>query len=215
MINRALKDYTEEKFDKDKNYEKILRKVDNKKITHNTILKYSMATICLVFMIAIGAKINSKYFMTKRGEEISKQEEIVQDDIIKINNTAIQSEALDIDAKFVEKDLKKEFDFIKDMYIPDYCTEESGQGEIYVRENIEDDAYSKLYQYSVSYYTSGGEYKEDSFIDIEFSKNKILHCLYYDMEEVEESIINNVPVKIFAYEEKQDKSKIIPNRPKA
>ena len=208
MINRVLKDYTEEKFDKDKNYEKILQKVDTKKISYNTILKYSMATICLVFVIAISAKINSKYFNSKRMEEIPSQAEIAQDDIIKINNTAFQLSSLDIDAKFVEKDLKKEFDFIKDMYIPDYCTEESGQGEIYVRENIEDDAYSKLYQYSVSYYTSGGEYKEDSFIDIEFSKNEILHCLYYDMEEVEESIINNVPVKIFAYEEKQDKSKI-------
>ena len=208
MINRALKDYTEEKFDKDKNYEKILQKVDNKKINYNTILKYSITTICLVFVITVGAKINSKYFMTKRTEEIPNQAEIAQDDIIKINNTAIQLEALDIDAKFVEKDLKKEFDFMKNIYIPDYCMENYRQGEIYVRENIEDDAYSKLYQYSVSYYTSGGEYKEDSGINIEFSKNEILHCLYYDMEEVEESLINNVPVKIFAHEEKQDKSKI-------
>ena len=208
MINRALKDYTEEKFDKDKNYDKILQKVDNQKFKYNTILKYSITTICLVFVIAVGAKINSKYFMTKRAEEIPNQAEIAQDDIIKINNTAIQLEALDIDAKFVEKDLKKEFDFMKNIYIPDYCMENYRQGEIYVRENIEDDAYSKLYQYSVSYYTSGGEYKEDSGINIEFSKNEILHCLYYNMEEVEESIINNVPVKIFAHEEKQDKSKI-------
>ncbi len=59
-----------------------------------------------------------------------------------------------------------------------------------------------------NYLTSGGQYIEDSFIDIEFSKNEILHCLYFDMEEVEESIINNVPVKIFAYEENQGKSKI-------
>ena len=208
MINRALKDYTEEKFNKDKNYEKILQKIDTKKINHNTILKYSITTICLVFVITLGAKINSKYFMTKRTEEIPNQAEIAQDDIIKINNTAIQLEALDIDAKFVEKDLKKEFDFMKNIYIPDYCMENYRQGEIYVRENIEDDAYSKLYQYSVSYYTSGGEYKEDSGINIEFSKNEILHCLYYDMEEVEESIINKVPVKIFAYKKQNDESKI-------
>ena len=73
---------------------------------------------------------------------------------------------------------------------------------------LEDKDYSKLYQYSVTCYTTGGKYIEGSFIDIEFSKNEILHCLYYNMEEVEESIINNVPVKIFAHEEKQDKSKI-------
>lgn len=208
MINRALKDYTEEKFDKDKNYEKILQKIDTKKINHNTILKYSITTICLVFVITLGAKINSKYFMTKRTEEIPNQAEIAQDDIIKINNTVFQVNSLDIDAKFVEKDLKKEFDFIKDIYIPDYCMENHRQGEIYVRENIEDDDYSKLYQYSVTYYTRGGQYIEDSCINIEFSKNEILHCLYYNMEEVEESIINNVPVKIFAYKKQNDESKI-------
>lgn len=208
MINKALKDYTEEKFDKDKNYEKILQKIDNKKITYNTILKYSITTICLVFVIAVGAKINSKYFMTKRAEEIPNQAQIVQDDIIKINNTVFQVNSLDIDAKFVEKDLKKEFDFIKDIYIPDYCMENYRQGEIYVRENIEDDDYSKLYQYSITYYTRGGQYIEDSCINIEFSKNEILHCLYYNMEEVEESIINNVPVKIFAYKKQNDESKI-------
>ena len=117
MINRALKDYTEEKFNKDKNYEKILQKIDTKKINHNTILKYSITTICLVFVITLGAKINSKYFMTKRTEEIPNQAEIAQDDIIKINNTVFQVNSLDIDAKFVEKDLKKEFNFIKDIYI--------------------------------------------------------------------------------------------------
>lgn len=208
MINRALKDYTEEKFDKDKNYENILQKVDTKKISYNTILKYSITTICLVFVITVGAKINSKYFMTKRTEEIPNQAEIAQDDIIKINNIGFQVNSLDIDAKFVEKDLKEEFDFTKDIYIPDYCTEGNRQGEVYVRENIEDSNYSKLYQYSVMYYSRGGQYIEDTCINITFSKNEILHCLYYDMEEVEESIINNVPVKIFAYKKQNDESKI-------
>ena len=83
---------------------KILQKIDNKKIAYHTILKYNITTICLVFVITIVAKINSKYFMTKRTEEIPNQAEIAQDDIIKINN-------------------------------------------------VDDKDYSKLYQYSVTYYT--------------------------------------------------------------
>ena len=209
MINKALKDYTEEKFDKDKNYEKILQKVDNKKITYNNILKYSITTICLVFAIAVGTKLNDEYLISKETNETQKNPEIAENnDIIKINDAVFQANSLDIDAKFVEKDLNNEFDFIKNIYIPDYCMENFEQGEIYVRENIEDDDYSKLYQYSVTYYMRGGQYIEDSCINIEFSKNEILHCLYYNMEEVEESIINNVPVKIFAYKKQNDESKI-------
>lgn len=126
--------------------------------------------------------------------------------IININNMDSTKKSLSVNAKWEDANLKEEFDFLNNLYIPDNL-KEIRQGKVYTKQNLEDNDYSEFRQYSIMFTDSSEE--EISNIELVFSNKKLLSdCIPVGLENADTSVIEGVNVKIFATERLNEPSLI-------
>lgn len=126
--------------------------------------------------------------------------------IININNMDSTKKSLSVNAKWEDANLKEEFDFLNNLYIPD-SLKEIRQGKVYAKSNIEDNNYSEFRQYSIMFTDSSEE--EIKNIEIVFSNKRLLaDCIPVGLENADTSVIEGVSVKIFATERLNEPSLI-------
>ena len=116
--------------------------------------------------------------------------------VINFNNSSAANALYCIDAKWIGVDLMQEFNFLNNIYIPEYLNK-TRQGKIYVRDGRDDENYSKFNQYSIIFFDDSEQLEKS--VSINFSKEKLLpDCIPSGIDLAEESIINNTKVKLFA-----------------
>ena len=198
MSNKKLfKKIYFEKINKEKNYEVILSNIERKNIKTKK-LKWIIVAPCL-FIIFI--------FITLFSKDDIKLKEIEHKNNIVINNlnpsenlsTALE----DIDGRFEDKNIEEfmlEFDFIKKLdakYELTNMKQRTRCGLKYIRNELSDKNYSKLYGYSLMFTLDDQNSKT---IDIFFSKSEKerLRCIMRNiiLNELKDSNINNKNVKI-------------------
>lgn len=206
-----LKNEIEKEFSKETNYNTIISKVERKKGMNSTKIKYILAPTCCLLIGIIGF-IGAKNYLQREDIIIDNinvgqiiQEEKVED-TININSYFSSNDTYDIDAKWIDADLMQEFNFLNNIYIPQNLQKQR-QGKIYVRDGWDDENYSKFKQYSIIFFDDSE--KENIDVSIDFSKEELLpDCTPSGIDSAEESIINNIKVKLFAVELKRDSTKI-------
>lgn len=125
----------------------------------------------------------------------------VQNDRIIFNNYKIESSG-DAAGKWIDADVKSQFEFLNNMAIPE-SYELVRQGEIYEPANSEDMDYTKLWQYSLIYDLKNTI--QNNSIEINFTReNKIISCLLPNEDELPDSIVGGKKVKLFKMENKAE-----------
>lgn len=208
-----LKKKIENEFDKDANYNIIISKIERKKDMNSKKINYILVPtyallIVIVGFIGLEFQLREKDILIDKinvGEAIDEEYKENENDLIKINEYFITN-MVDIDAKMIEVDLKTEFNFLKNIYIPQYLNNIK-QGKIYVRSNINDANYSIFKQYSITFFDNSEP--EGKCVSIDFSKNELLpDCVPSNIDSAEESTIDGIKVKLFAVKQKNDSTKI-------
>lgn len=210
-----LKNEIEKDFRKETNYNTIISKIEKKKWMESTKVKYILAPTCSV-LIGIVSFIGVKNHLQRegiiitdmnKGQVIQKSEEENSKDIINFNSDIYADNTSYLfDVKWIDENLMKKFNFLNNIYIPEYLSE-TRQGKIYVRDGLNDESYSKFQQYSLVFFNYS--VKENIEVSIDFSKEKLLpRYISSDIDSAEESLINNTEVKLFATELKRTPTKI-------
>ena len=172
----------------------------NVKYVASTLSTIGVMCIFILYIIYINGKNNVNSY-NELAEENVTQENITenvqtQEDNIIFNKGSIKNSTLDIAGKMVYADLISEFDFLNDIMVPD-TFKLSSQGKLYVKENINDENFTKLRQYSL-WYSRGETNTKQDFIEIIFTKDKtILACMLPDENNFVPSTINEKEVKLF------------------
>ena len=210
MENNDLKENVRKKVKEKIAISNIRKEFDMKDKSGNKII-YGIVSVCAMFILCL---VISKHFnfQLNTGIELSEDKNIIQngsnatEDKIIFNEESWKS-MTDYDAKWIDADLKDEFNFIDKIFVPDGLFL-SRQGKIFVRENINTDDYSKLKQYSLIYSTKSTE--DTSYIEITFTKEQsILGCMIPDEKETQDLPINGKKVKLSKGQYGRDKTKIV------
>lgn len=187
----------------------------------NIKLKYILSPVFILAIVIISIITFRNFNHTTDDMLLAKENDITENvekenyvDEININEIIIndfmgtEGDVTDIDARCVDTDITEQFSFLNNIYIPIPLEEKNlRQGEIYVREDLNDDDYSELYQYFIVYFDNSQP--QTKSIEINFSKNELLpDCIPSAIETAKESLINNTKVKLFATEKKDAPSKI-------
>lgn len=179
-------------------------------------LKYVLSPICvmaivLVSFVMINRNNKDDIIIAKNDNKIVEESNpklestTSKNDEININKLGAKSE-LDIDAKWIDANLKDEFEFLNKIYVPENL-KEVRQGKIYVRKDIEDNDYKEFKQYSIMFTDKSEE--EIRNLEFNFSKNELLRdCVPTGIENAKESIIDGTIVKLFANERTNETSVI-------
>lgn len=179
-------------------------------------LKYVLSPICvmaivLVSFVMINRNNKDDIIIAKNDNKIVEESNpklestTSKNDEININKLGAKSE-LDIDAKWIDANLKDEFEFLNKIYVPENL-KEVRQGKIYVRKDIEDNDYKEFKQYSIMFTDKSEE--EIRNLEFNFSKNELLRdCVPTGIENAKESIIDETIVKLFANERTNETSVI-------
>lgn len=189
MSNKKLfKKLYFEKINKENNYKAILNSIERnnmKKIKW----KWALIPACLI-VIFVGItlfNINNNDI-----KEIKYNNNIIINSFEKVPDSIA-----DIDGKFEDKNIEElisKFNFIKNLNI-EY--ESTRFGSMYVRNDLNDLNYNKLYGYNLIYVL---DEKNSKTIDIFFSETEKerLRCLIHniDLNELKSSNINNTTIKI-------------------
>lgn len=182
----------------------------------NVKLKYVLSPICviaivLVSFVMINRNNKDDIIIAKNDNKIVEESNpklestTSKNDEININKLGAKSE-LDIDAKWIDANLKDEFEFLNKIYVPENL-KEVRQGKIYVRKDIEDNDYKEFKQYSIMFTDKSEE--EIRNLEFNFSKNELLRdCVPTGIENAKESIIDGTIVKLFANERTNETSVI-------
>lgn len=210
MENNDLKENVRKKVKEKIAISNIRKEFDMKDKSGNKII-YGIVSVCAMFILCL--VISKQFnFQLNTGIELSEDKNIIQngsnatEDKIIFNEGSWKS-MTDYDAKWIDADLKDEFNFIDKIFVPDGLFL-SRQGKIFVRENINTDDYSKLKQYSLIYSTKSTE--DPSYIEITFTKEQsILGCMIPDEKEIQDSLINGKKVKLSKGQYGRDKTKIV------
>ncbi|MBR1883349.1 MAG: hypothetical protein IJ809_00095 [Clostridia bacterium] len=150
------------------------------------ILAITILSVIIYNNIEIG---KNKYLARNDNESITNN--IINDNIV-FNAYTITSR--DFDGKSVKADVLSRFDFLKNLYIPNGYNK-FGEYEIYEKENINDDKYSKLWQYELLY-TKNNVLSD--IIEISFTKEDyILLCIMPNLTDFTVSVINGSDVYLF------------------
>ncbi len=208
-MNTKLKKEIEKEFNKQMNFDTIISKIENKKRINIVKIKYILAPTCAVLIGIIGFIGVKKHLQEQHIliDNINIEQEIQDEDgnLIKINKY-ISSIESDIDGKWVDTNLLRKYSFCSNIYIPEYLNK-IRQGEIYVRDGIEDENYSKFIQNTISFYDDSEP--EGKHVTIDFSKQELLpDCYASEINLAEVSIIDDIKLKIFVGKIISDSSKI-------
>lgn len=188
-------------FDKNKNYNFILDKMED-----NNMGKYNKFIIpgCLVILVLICEIVvfNSDF---KKLDDNPKKE-IIEDNII-FNNTSISDSStsidahpvyMDIDGKSVEKNLLGKFSFLSNLNIPQNY-ELKRMFELYVRGDADSSDYNKLWQYDVYFTTVNVDTGVTKEIGIIFTQeDHILSCYKFNWNDFPKSTINGIDVGLYS-----------------
>lgn len=169
--------------------------------------------ICLIIINVIDNNYKGKNYITQNNNtttfnsiETKLTNETQNNSEIRINTLDSTRKSLSIDAKWEDVNLKEEFVFLNNLYIPDNL-KEIRQGKVYTKQNLEDNDYSEFRQYSIMFTDSSEE--EISNIELVFSNKKLLSdCIPVGLENADTSVIEGVNVKIFATERLNEPSLI-------
>lgn len=179
-------------------------------------LKYVLSPICvmaivLVSFVMINRNNKDDIIIAKNDNKIVEESNpklestTSKNDEININKLGAKSE-FNIDAKWIDANLKDEFEFLNKIYVPENL-KEVRQGKIYVRKDIEDNDYKEFKQYSIMFTDKSEE--EIRNLEFNFSKNELLRdCVPTGIENAKESIIDGTIVKLFANERTNETSVI-------
>lgn len=181
----------------------------------NKKLKYVLSPVFILAIVIISIITFRNFNHTNDDMLLAKENDIIEENVEKENDvdeiiindfTSGETDLTSIDAKWVDTNITEEFSFLNNIYIP-LKEKKIIQGEIYVRKDLNDNAYSMLKQYYISF--CDDSQPQTKSIEINFSKNKLLpNCIPSAIETAKESIINNMKVKLFAVEKKDTPSTI-------
>lgn len=183
----------------------------------NVKLKYVLSPICVIAIVLVSVVILNKnnnkdnIMIAKNDNTIVEESNPKVESTTKVNdeiniNKLEKGSIFDYDAKWVDANLKDEFEFLNKIYVPENL-KEIRQGKIYVRKDIEDNDYKEFKQYSIMFTDKSEE--EIRNLEFNFSKNELLRdCIPIGLENAKESIIDGTIVKLFANERTNESSVI-------
>ena len=202
MSNKEnLKRTMEKDFNKEKIYNKIVKKIE-RGIIMNKTLKYSLVPLCIIAIVCGIIIFNNNNFQLKEKPTI-ELEKLENDNEISVNNFdhAIKGfQRLDVDIKLVIiSELSSKFNFVSSIVIPNDLKQKDMYA-LYVsntEKEIKDRKYDILHDY-VIYYENKDKQRN---IKIAFSEisNPIRDYLMGDIEKT--SKINNIDVEISKYKD--------------
>lgn len=222
---QVMKEILSEKINQNEIYQNVLLKAkeeENMNKGRNKKIIYGITSSVALFVLCIGIFINDKKPIDNRVElgktddshieNVDKEKiDAEQKDNIIFNTESIKSEASisgkveDVDGDWKDANIEERFSFLKNIDILKRY-EHLRQGMVYVKENVEDKDYSKLYQYQLIYYMDGNNAPTT---EIMFTKeDRILQCMLPDENDFPSSTINSHEVKLFKAENFFDNSKI-------
>lgn len=173
---------------------------------------YGILSACAILVLCFVVSKNINFPLnTTNSVEIAKNNNIIQEennvpeDKIVFNEGSLESFA-DYDAKWEDANLKEEFDFIDEIYMPNGLTL-SRQGKVFSKKDFYTVDYSKVRQYHLIYSTESRE--DPNIVEIIFTKEQtILGCMMPNEEETPSSILNGKEVKLYKSQNMYDESKI-------
>ena len=206
MTNKdKLKNIIDNDFDKNNNYNDILRKIEG----NNSMKKYGYVLTFACFVLVVGVILFNNF---NTDETVILEEPIIEDNII-FNNISVSDNSAsidaypvyvgiggnaDIDGSAVEKDLLGKFSFLSNLNIPhDY--ELKRMFELYVRGDNNSSDYDKLWQYDVYFTTVNVETGVTKEISIIFTpEDYILSCYKFNWNDFPKSTISSIDVGLYS-----------------
>lgn len=190
---QTIKNIMDEKFNKDNIHKELLIKFEEKKkMKINNLMKFAIPVCIMIIMCGV-VLVNGSNELLKTDTKMKQQNK----NNIVINNIndlgAFRLDAKAIDAK-VENFIAN-FEFLENIEIPKDLTKESARKILIRGENS--DSYDKLRHYELSYFNDNDRSISVSFSDIE----KPLRDYRFPDEGSKISIINNIDLKIYKYED--------------
>ena len=208
MINKdKLKNIIDGDFDKNNNYNCILKRIADNKINNMGKYKSFIVSGCLVALILIcGIAFNNGFKSLKNVDDNSSQQQNTLDNII-FNNISISDNSTSIDARPIyadidgssdEKNLLWNFSFLSNLNIPDDY-ELKRMFELYVRGDNDSIDYNKLWQYDVYFTTVNVETGVTKEISIIFTpEDYILNCYKFNWNDFPKSTISGIDVGLYS-----------------
>jgi len=190
---QTIKDIMNEKFNKDDIHKELLIKFEEKrKMKINSLMRFALPVCVMVIMCGVVVlNNNSKVLKPDTKVEQQNKNNIVVNDINDLG--AFRLDAKAIDAK-VENFIAN-FEFLKNIEIPRDLTEKNAI-KLFVR-GEDSENYDKLRHYEISYFNDNDRSISVSFSDTE----KPLRDYRFPDEGSKLSIINNINLKIYKYED--------------
>ena len=183
-MSNNLKREIEKEFNKEKNYNTILYKVERMSVMKKFKIRYAVGAICAVALVGvIGFK--SVDF---------KSEEVANLNINQIENMA--SSKLDADMRIMELgDLPEKYDFVKNIKVPEEL-EIKNVYSVYTRKDFNAETYDILRDYVLAY---GDDNAKN--VTIKFSEEGEPLRDYFLISANQKTIIENVEFEISSYED--------------
>ncbi len=218
MENNKLKEKIRENIKEEIAISNIIKEqnINNKK--HNKVI-FGLFSACALVILCIFISKNTNLLNTN-SIEFAENDNIIEsnnanipkDNIVFNDINKLDIQMASIDGKFQEKNIIHQFEFLNNIYIPEYMSL-IRQGELYVKENstskdYASEDYTKLRQYCLWYSASGNE--NPAHIEIIFTKEETIldDCINPDVDYIPSSIISGKEITLFKSEYLPDKSKI-------
>lgn len=156
-MSNDLKKQIEKEFDREKNYNIILYKVEGVSTMRKLKVRYIVASICvLAVVLACFVKLKDIgiNYIAKNNSTVEQTENIE----LNINKIKVMSQAsLDADIKTIEiKNLPERFEFMENIKVPSGFKLDHSYN-VYTRSDINSDEYDTLHDYVFYYQKDDGE----------------------------------------------------------
>ena len=183
-MSNNLKREIEKEFNKEKNYNTILYKVERMSVMKKFKIRYVVGAICAVALVGVIGFKSVEF----------KPEEVAKININQIENMA--NAKLDADMRKMElESLSEKYDFVKNIKVPEDL-EMMNAYSVYTRKDFNTEIYDILHDYVLAY----GD-NNTKKMTIKFSEEGEPLRDYFLISEDQKTIIENVEFEISSYED--------------
>lgn len=190
MNNDTLKSIIANDFDKEKNYKRIMNRLNNKK--H---YKYALVPVFIVLIVFVSLHTGKNNVVDTYLNTNHESKDIININII--NNLAFTSNESSLDAISKEDIMIPYFKELSSIVLPEDFDSKENYRVIYTRSDVKTNNYDVINNYEINYKNS----RNDRNIVLSISKDHeiLRNSELKDIQNAKKSIINNNEVTIIKY----------------